>query len=230
MTSDPKTIALSLLFGIIPSLLWLWFWLREDKKNPEPKGILTGVFFLGMMAVVFVLPIQQFIKENIISYHSQVVLWATAEEIIKYIAVIIIIRKTNLIDEPVDWPIYLMTSALGFASLENVMFLIKPLSYEPIMIGLLTGQLRFLGSTLLHTISSGILGILLGLSFFSTKFRKKINLLIGLILAVSLHSLFNFFIIEGANVDIARTLGFLWLTAVIVMLLFEKLKRMGEVN
>ena len=228
MTSDPKTLGLALLAGIIPSLLWLWFWLREDKEHPEPKGVLAGVFVLGMLAVVSILPVQKFIQATIISYEWQIILWATAEELIKYLAVILIIQRTRLVNEPVDWPIYLMTAALGFAALENAMFLIKPIYLEETTVGLLTGHLRFLGSTLLHTIASGALGIALGLSFLHpSKIIKKLYLLLGFAFAVSLHSVFNFLIIEETGNDIPKALGFLWVAAIVVMLLFEKLRRLS---
>src|SRR3989338_3039999 len=128
MITDPKILGLALLGGIIPSFLWLWFWLKEEEKKPEPKGVLTIVFITGMLAVIFVLPVQKFIQENINNEQLHITLWASAEEIIKYLAVLIILAKSNYIDEPVDWPIYLITAALGFAALENAMFLIKPIS------------------------------------------------------------------------------------------------------
>ena len=227
MPNDPKILALSIFFGIVPSVLWLFFWLSEDKDHPEPKGVLASVFFLGMMSVVFVLPVQKLILSLVSNYNLQIIFWATAEEIIKYLAVVIIVRKTFLIDEPVDWPIYLITSALGFAALENAMFLLKPLSLNEATVGILTGQLRFVGSTLLHTISSGILGVALGLSMIKNKAKQKIYFLLGLLLAISLHSVFNFFIMNGAEDNVMKTLAFLWITAVVIMLLFEKLRRLS---
>src|SRR3989344_3237921 len=149
LTNDPKILGLAFLGGIIPSLLWLWFWLKEDKKNPEPKGLLSVVFIMGAIAVIFVIPVQKLIQAQIGSPEWQLLLWAAAEEIIKYIAVMIVLYKTNFADEPIDWPIYMITGALGFAALENTLFLIKPLSLGATAVGLLTGQLRFLGSTLL---------------------------------------------------------------------------------
>ena len=148
LTNDPKILALALLGGIVPSLLWLWFWVREEEKKPEPAGLLTIIFILGMLAVILVLPIQKFIKMNVGSYEWQLVLWATAEEMIKFIAVMVVFYKTNQIDEATDWPIYLITAALGFAALENALFLLKPFALGETTVGLLTGQLRFLGSTL----------------------------------------------------------------------------------
>jgi len=221
------TLFFAFLGGVLPALIWLWFWLKEDNQKPEPKGLIATIFIIGMIAVIFVIPIQKFIQSSIISYNWQTIAWASAEELIKYLGVVILLYKTNRIDEPIDWPIFLITAALGFAALENTLFLIKPLSLNQTTVGLLTGQLRFLGSTLLHTVSSGLIGVALGLSFFMSKYIKKMYLLIGIILAIALHSTFNFFIIGDNGNNLLRVLGFLWVVTIIIILLFEKLRRMS---
>jgi RsiW-degrading membrane proteinase PrsW (M82 family) len=228
LNTDPKILTLSFLAGILPSLVWLWFWLREDDKNPEPKGALTIVFIMGMLSVMIVLPIQTFIKTNIASSQLEIILWASAEEIIKYLAVLIVLYKTSVAEEPVDWPIYMVTAALGFAALENMLFLVKPFSIDQALVALLTGQLRFLGSTLLHTISSGIIGLSIGMSLYMNKSSKKIFLIFGFLVSIALHSVFNFFIINGDGVSYLKILAFLWITTIVVMLLFEKVRRMSE--
>lgn len=227
MTTDPKILVLAILLGVGPALFWLWFWLKEDNHKPEPKGLIAILFIIGMISVAFVIPIQKFIQNNVDSTEWKTIGWASIEEIIKYLGVLILLFKTKYIDEPIDWPIFLITVALGFAALENTMFLIKPLSLNQATVGLLTGQLRFLGSTLLHAVSSGIIGISLGLSFFMGKYIKKIYLLIGIILAIALHSTFNFFIMDGKGSNFLSVLGFLWVVTIIIMLLFEKLRRMN---
>ncbi|MEK7175686.1 MAG: PrsW family glutamic-type intramembrane protease [Patescibacteria group bacterium] len=242
LNSDPKIVVLAFLLGIIPSFIWLWFWLKEDKKNPEPKGVLTSVFILGMITVPVVILIQQFIKENIDVILAQqfikaininttelrVILFAGAEELIKYLAVIIILFHTTYVDEPIDWPIYLITAALGFAALENILYMIQPLGLGQ-TIELLGGNLRFFGATLLHAVASGIFGIILGFSFYRGVFRKELYFFIGLIFATALHSIFNLFIINNYNnKNILGVYVFLWIVAIIVMLLFEKLKRISN--
>lgn len=226
MFTDPKTLALAFIGGIIPSLLWLWFWLREDRKDSEPTELLTIIFIMGMLAVVLVLPIQKFIREIVSSPDLQLILWASAEEIIKYLAVVVLLFGSRQIDEPLDWPIYLITAAVGFAALENTLFLIQPFSVQDTTVGLLTGQLRFLGSTLLHTVASGTIGMALGLSFYLEDWKKKYYLVTGIILSIALHSAFNFFIIKNNGNDFLSVFSFLWVATIIVMLLFEKLRRM----
>jgi len=230
LTSDPKILGLAFLGGIIPSLLWLWFWLKEEEQ-PEPKLILTAVFIMGMIAVVVVLPIQKFIQAQISSREAQLILWAASEEIIKFLAVLIILYKTRYTDKPIDWPIYIITAALGFATLENTLFLIKPFSsINETTVALLTGQLRFLGSTLLHTVSSGILGITLGISIHMGNLKKGWYLFVGFVVAITLHSAFNFFIIRNDGSDFLKVFAFLWVVTIIVMLLFEKVRRLSEEN
>ena len=225
LSNDPKILGLAFLGGIIPSFVWLWFWLKEDKAKPEPKGLLAIIFILGMLAVFLVIPIQKFIQNTVGSNSLQIISWAATEEIIKYLAVLIILYKSNIINEPIDWPIFLITAALGFAAFENTLFLIKPFSLGQATVGLMTSQLRFLGSTLLHTVASGMIGISLGLSFYLGKFAKKIFLLIGIIFAITLHSTFNFFIINNNGSNILQVFAFLWVATVINLLLFEKLRK-----
>ncbi len=214
--------------GLVPALLWLFFWLREDKEHPEPRGLLFITFVAGMASVILVLPFEQLAQQKIGSSISLTILWAAAEEIIKLLIVVLIVFKTSQLDEPVDYPIYFITAALGFAALENTLFLLTPLGQNEVTVSLLTGNLRFLGATLLHAVCSSIIGISLGLAFFSTWINKKIALFTGLFTAVALHALFNFFIIKGDGQNFLAVFAFLWVITIITILLFEKLRRMGE--
>jgi RsiW-degrading membrane proteinase PrsW (M82 family) len=227
ISHDPKILALAVVAGILPALMWLWFWVKEEGKRPEPRGLLALVFILGMLSTVIVLPIEKYVKIHISSPEWQLILWAASEELVKFITVLILLYNTNEIDEPTDWPIYMMTAALGFAALENVLFLLKPFTVGQTAVGLLTGQLRFLGSTLLHAVSSGLVGISLGLSFNLRGFARRFYFYIGIILAIALHSTFNFFIMRSSGGGFLQVFAFLWVAAVIVMLIFEKLRRMA---
>jgi RsiW-degrading membrane proteinase PrsW (M82 family) len=228
LSTDPKILGLAFLGGIIPAILWFWFWQREDKMNPEPRSSLAIIFILGMLSVFVVIPIQKFIQTNVSSSDWQIISWAAVEEIVKYLAVLIILYKTKVVDEPIDWPIFLITAALGFAAFENILFLIKPFSLGQVTVGLMTSQLRFLGSTLLHAVTSGIIGISLGLSFYLGKFVKRIYLFIGILFAIALHSIFNFFIMNNDGSKILNVFAFLWVATVINLLLFEKLRKKSK--
>jgi RsiW-degrading membrane proteinase PrsW (M82 family) len=222
-------IVLVILGGLIPALLWLWFWLKEDNVNPEPGWLIFLTFLLGVVSVAVVVPIQGFVQNAVGNDQTKmIVLAAAVEEIVKFGAVMIVAIRGSNLDEPIDFPIYFITVALGFAAIENALFLVNPVSVNDSTIALLTGNLRFLGSTLLHAIASATIGISMGLAFFKTKFIRKIYLLIGLAAAIALHSIFNFFIIADINISVLRTYAFLWVSAIIVMLVAEKLRRMSN--
>jgi len=232
LANNPKILLMAFVGGIIPSLLWLWFWLKEE-ESPEPSILLIIIFIMGMISVVIVLPIEKFIETYVSGTNYQIILWAGAEEIIKYIAALVILYKTNNTNKPIDWPIYMITAALGFAALENALFMIKPFSLSGTTFAMITvaslslGQLRFLGANLLHTIASGIIGIAIGISFFMDKFKRKWFLFVGFLVAIALHSIFNFFIMND-NGNALQAFAFLWVVTIIVMLLFEKVRRMSE--
>lgn len=228
MTYDPKILIVSFLGGLTPALVWLWFWLRQDREHPEPRGLLFLSFILGMAGVVFAIPIQRFAANLISDHNALIITWAAVEEILKLLAVSMLTFHSLYLDEPVDYPIYFMTTALGFAAFENTIFLIHPITVDDTTLSLVTGTLRFMGATLLHAVATGSIGVFLGLAFYRGAFVKFIYLLFGIASAITLHSVFNFFIMQESSRNFLNTFGFLWVTTIIVMLLFEKLRRMSK--
>ena len=223
----PGTLLLALLGGTVPALLWLLFWFREDRGNKEPATLIITTFIAGMLSVIIVLPLESFISTLPFTSTQMTVLWAACEEILKLFAFGVIMSNSPYLDKPIKYPIYLMTAALGFAALENTMFLLHPLSINNTTLSLLTGNLRYLGSTLLHSAASGLVGIAIGLAFFRSSETRFWYGVFGVITAVALHSTFNFFIMQQSGENFLQVFGFLWVIAIIIMLLFEKLRRMG---
>ncbi len=223
-----KMILYAILGGVVPAIFWLWFWLKEeDEKHREPIGLIAITFFVGALTVILAIGLEKATEKLFSDPNTRLILWAGIEEMVKYLGVLLIIGGSRDIDEPIDYPMYFIACGLGFAALENVLFLIQPLSTSGTVVGALTGNLRFLGSTLLHAIASGMIGSAMGLSFYRGWFTKKVYLLIGIVGAITLHSLFNFFIMKGSGENFLKVFGFLWIVAIINILIFEKLKRMG---
>ena len=225
---NPHILLLAFLGGTIPAVLWLLFWLREDREDPEPLRFLVLTFIAGMLAVILVLPIEKYISGLKFGNTALIFLWAASEEIIKYLAFAAIMGGNPNLDKPVEYPIYFITAALGFAALENTFYLIKPLTTSNMTLSLLTGNLRFLGSTLLHSATSAIMGMAIGFAFFKSSGSKTFSGIIGLITAIALHGTFNFFIMGNSGENFLQVFGFLWVITIIIMLLFEKLRRMGN--
>ena len=225
-----QTLLFALFGGILPALLWLWFWLKEDKKRPEPRGLIILTFIAGMVVVPIVLPFERFVDVNFTGT-IVIVLWAGIEEIFKYGGAYFAVLRRKEMDEPVDAVIYMITIALGFAALENTLFLINPLIDGDFVNTIINGNLRFLGATLLHTLSSATIGVMMALSFYkSGKILKRAYALFGLILAIVLHTLFNFYIMQGSNGKMLTVFFFVWIGIIILILFFEKIKRIRNPN
>lgn len=225
--SDSAIVTIGIVGGMIPALFWLFFWLKEDDERPEPRGLLLFTFLIGMASVILIVPFEQIARDQFRDVPYLTVIWAALEEMIKYFVVLVVAMRSRHLDEPVDYPIYFITAALGFAALENTLFLIHPLTTADITVSLLTGSLRFLGANLLHATASSMVGIALGLAYYKSWFAKKVHLWVGLLTAIVLHSIFNFFIIHNNGKSFFGIFGFLWIVTIITMLMFEKLRRMS---
>ncbi len=229
--------------GILPALLWLFFWLLHDDENPEPKKLIFACFTLGLLLIPIAYYAQSifnhfFLTENMIqnvflqNYLLAIfilVFWSFIEEVLKYVAAYFggLSKPDN--DEPIDPMIYLITAALGFAAGENILYLLHQISYSGLTQAFQVGSLRFVGSTLVHVSCSAIIGVFMGLSYYKNKKYKIRFLLTGFILSIALHTLFNSFIIRAevsANGGIFRSLAYsiIWFVIVIIITMFERIK------
>lgn len=218
-----NSIIYSLLIGLIPSLIWLFFWLKED-THAEPRGMIISTFIAGIITVIFAALIEKLIATNVTDPSLLYTLWAGTEEILKFIAVAVIILNTKTYDEPVDAMIYSITLALGFAAAENILFIMGTMSQGSVIQGLITGNLRFIGATLVHTVSTAFIGFTIGYVFYHGKFAKLVATIIGLAGAIAIHSAFNLSIITGSTDDTLKAFGWIWGAVVVLIVLFEEIK------
>ncbi len=229
---------ISFLGGLLPALVWLWFWMHESHDHKEPKSILWMTFLAGMVGVLFVFPLQAIIGYATgIPFDStdktNIFIWAGIEEIIKYYcAYAVALRlKPNVFDEPIDAFVYLMTAALGFSALENMLFLIGPLLQGETLVTLMTGNLRFMGANLLHVASSGVLSLFIAYAYYKPIYLQRIWTFAGLVTATLLHALFNLLIILLTEVQkgmIFVAFSYVWITLIILILALEKVKTIKE--
>lgn len=212
------------LGGVLPAFLWLFFWLLEDRCQPEPKRYILLCFVLGGVAVLPAL----WVEQAVIPYVSGFMLlfvWAATEEILKFAAAYLGGLRWRVFDEPLDAIIYLVTAALGFSAIENMLFLFGPLGQGDALRSLLVGDLRFMGATLLHTLASATIGITLALSYYKPVLVRRLAALLGVILAIALHTLFNFFILGRGGDATFWIFLCIWVGIVAVLLLTERVKQ-----
>lgn len=229
-------VVLTLLLGFLPPIIWLWFWLRED-VHPEPKREIVLVFVAGMVSVVFaillehrVFALNSYMRDNFGYVFSvfqliNIIAFAFVEEIVKMAAAFFTALRSRYFDEPVDAMIYLVTAALGFAALENVLFVAESLR-SGLQESIMVGSFRFVNAVLLHVSASSLIGAGFAFSFFH-KERRVSDLILGTLLAVLLHVAYNFLIIN--SVWSASTQFFVTLLIIAgagtALVLFERARR-----
>ncbi|MEK7495853.1 MAG: PrsW family glutamic-type intramembrane protease, partial [Patescibacteria group bacterium] len=108
-----------ILLGLLPSFAWLVFFLKEDER-PEPKKMIAKVFMAGALMTIFVAVLQFSLQKIFVSFSASFFVFAVIEEVFKFLAVYLVVRKSRFFDEPVDAMIYMITAALGFAMVENI--------------------------------------------------------------------------------------------------------------
>ena len=225
-----QVFSYAFLVGFVPALIWLGFWLLEDLRRPEPKSLLLRAFFAGMLAVLIVLPIQKaavgWIPGASIAHAPLplILIWAATEEITKLVVAWIFVLRNRAVNEPIDLPVYLITVALGFSALENTLFLLTPLGDGHFITSFITGNLRFLGASLIHVLSSAVIASSLAFAYFGGWFQKFRYGVIGVILAVALHTIFNFSIINTRADSVLTIFAAVWVGIVFLLLMLERVK------
>ena len=220
-------LLLSFIGGMVPSIIWLIFWLKEDRLHPEPKKYIITTFFAGMLSALVVVLIQQEFLNGYISYSLLTLAFlAFSEEFLKYFFAYFTALRQKFTDEPIDAFIYMITIALGFAAMENILYLWQIFSNGEIVKGMIISNTRFIGATILHITASGIIGVAIALSFCKKIWKQIVYWLIGFILSVALHTSFNFFIINSSKENIFNIFILVWTATILILLLLERIKKL----
>ncbi|OGC88330.1 hypothetical protein A2419_00525 [Candidatus Adlerbacteria bacterium RIFOXYC1_FULL_48_26] len=223
---SPAVLLTAFLGGVLPAFIWLFFWLLEDRAHPEPKRYIFYSFLAGMGAVLLALPLERFAAGYFSMNNFTLFLsWATIEELLKFGAAYFVALRFAVYDEPLDAVIYMVTAALGFSALENALFLWSPLQQGDVLRALVTEDLRFMGATLLHTLASVTVGISLALSFYMRAAIRKQYVIVGVVLAILLHTTFNFFILKSGNSATFWIFLCIWIGIVAALLMTERIKQ-----
>lgn len=225
--------SLYLLFGVLPSFIWLFYYLKKD-VHPEPKLLVLKVFFYGMLATLpafFIeLGFQEVMRDfnlplkisEIISAFLGV---AFVEESLKYLVVRGKVFGHPEFNESIDAMLYMIIAALGFAATENILILFKVGSQLLLSQTLLVLIIRFLGATFLHALTSGMVGFWIAFSFLKYQRERLREISISLLFATFLHGLFNLFIIKGDK-TILVPISVLLFLGVYVTLGLKRLKKL----
>jgi len=228
----------ALTAGVVPAAFWLFVWHRHDAERPEPAHRVAYAFIAGILCVPVAIVFQTKVGTDWIGTTSYaelatrglvfavpaIAIWAFIEEALKFVACWIAALRSRDADEPMDPVMYLITTGLGFAAMENALYFISPISSLAGTELLHQGINRFIGSTLVHVASSALVGMAWSLTMFAFMRARLTFRLFGLVCATALHLAFNVLMIMDEHFRIAA-FALTWTACVSLVVLFEKIKQ-----
>ena len=124
---------LILLTALLPIAILVYYIYHKDKKSPEPTGQLVKAFLFGILSVsvsfcmsiplgiIGLYPVEA--TSILGSICTAFFGAAIPEEIAKFFMLWLLLRKNRYFDEKMDGIVYAVCVSLGFAALENIMYL-----------------------------------------------------------------------------------------------------------
>ena len=192
----------TIILAIIPGILFCLFIIRQDKYEDEPKLYLAISFALGMFVTGVAYGIEKWADDkmqlytaanNIETYEhfgilmlSAFVITALTEELLKFLALVVFAYQRDDFNEPMDGIVYSVMIAMGFATVENILYT---------QYGWRTTLIRAFTAVPAHVVFGIIIGYYAGLAKFD-KEKQFRYLFSGLFVAVFVHGLYDFFIIQ----------------------------------
>ena len=147
-----------ILLASVPALFWMWVYYRRDRWEPEPKRLVAKLFFLGALVAVPVWYLEGWLPLPPGDLLDCFVRVSLTEELFKVLPVLAFACWHRQFNEPMDGIIYAVAAALGFATVENVIYAIR-LGDKMILY-------RAFTSTLAHVGFSGVIGYKIGVAKF----------------------------------------------------------------
>ena len=225
----------ALAFAAVPAVLWLGYFYRQDRIEPEPKTLVGGAFILGVFVVAplasFVVGLIPIASADLDPLSMQrllrnILLIGMVQEMAKYVVVRYSIYRHGEFDEPMDGIVYMMACGTGFAVWVNY----HRLSGQHHEVYLSIGAAQAVVTTLAHASFAGVLGYVMGRAKFSRRSApvRGILLMIGLLVAAAFNGQFTlvagwvvqrglaqhpWYSVGYAAVSAAAIFGIIWLVS-----------------
>lgn len=225
-------ILLVLLSALAPVALALWYIFKKDSAQPEPTKWLAKAFWYGVLSALlsfgFSTPLRAFFgleldaeayPSILNAFADAFLLAAIPEELAKFIMLWLLLKKNPHFDEKFDGIVYAVCIGMGFAGIENVMYLIGGIE-DGSWIG--TGIARALFSIPGHFLFAVLMGYYYSLYYWGIDRSPKG---IAMILAAPIiaHGIFDG-ILFSMNVDE----GLAVISLFLFLYFFNKLRKRGK--
>lgn len=176
-----------LLLGlaVLPVIVLMIYIYKQDKFQKEPLGLLIKAFIGGILCIPL-----DFVAVDLINmiFYSETPFYSAffeagiPEELCKFIILFLVIWRRKEFDEYMDGIVYATFVGLGFACVENILYVFN--------YGIQTGIVRAVLSVPGHFLFAVVMGYFFSLAKFNEKGRTK-NLILSFGCAALAHGLFD---------------------------------------
>lgn len=218
-----------ILVSILPGILWLFYFYRQDRYEPEPKRIVFWVFVGGMLLVIPAGGLEALGKEGLLAargagdlislFYYSFFFIGLIEEGLKFSLLWFLVRPKGVMNEPVDGIIYGITVGLGFASLENFLYTRN--------LGLEVGIWRGIIACLAHAAFTGWGGYFITAEGIGADTKPETRFALGWGVALFLHGLYNFLLfLEHPTLTLASFI----MTGILIYTLLVKMRQLTKIS
>lgn len=189
---------LLIILGILPALVIIFYILRFDSYNQEPRSLLAALFLSGMLICYPVYHLEVFLDRLVYNTFGQtgvfyllvkvIVVVALVEEGFKFIAARLIGFWHKNFDEIYDGMIYCVMVGMGFAAVENVLYVVSN--------GVSVAIARALTAVPVHAVFGLLMGYYMSLSKFDP-YKRGLYAVLSLAAPVALHAAYDFLLMVG---------------------------------
>lgn len=225
-------LLLVILSALAPVAIALWYIYKKDSAQPEPTKWLAKAFGYGLLSAllsfVFSIPLSIILglevdvnvyKSILNAFADAFLLAAIPEELAKFIMLWLLIRKNPYFDEKFDGIVYAVCIGMGFAGIENVMYLFNGLEDGS---WITTGINRALFSIPGHFFFAVLMGYYYSLYHFGIDRSVKAKALI-LVAPILAHGIFDSLLFCTQVNEIIAVTGFF-----LFLYFFNKLRKRGK--
>ncbi|RWZ60245.1 intramembrane metalloprotease PrsW [Halobacillus fulvus] len=172
--------------AISPAVAIMTFIYLSKKIELEPLPLIIRMFVIGVIMVFPIMFIQYAFETEVIFQSpllKSVLLAGLIEEFFKWFFLLFVAYRHSAFDHHYDGIIYGVSISLGFATIENIIYLFAN--------GIEIAVLRAIFPVSSHALFGIIMGYYLGKAKF-TESHTRLCLLLGLLIPVTLHSLYDY--------------------------------------
>jgi RsiW-degrading membrane proteinase PrsW (M82 family) len=191
-------LVLSLLVALAPVLFLIWYFNHRDKYEPEPKKKILKIFAIGALMVIPA-ALAELLLINIVGRFTggllnifviSFLIIAPIEELLKFLAVRKWSYRSLEFNEVMDGIVYTVSASLGFAALENILYVLP--------LGLSTGIVRAFLAVPGHACFGALMGYYIGMAKFNPAKESRL-MTKGIIYAILSHGLYDFLLFTKSS-------------------------------